>query len=235
LAAGRGVHGLIGHTQPRRIAARAVATRIAEEIGSPLGELVGFKVRFTDESSPDGFIKLMTDGVLLAELAQDRYLNAYDTLIIDEAHERSLNIDFLLGVLKQILPKRPDLKVIITSATIDVERFSRHFRDAQGREAPVISVEGRTYPVEVLYRPIAEAGAASDEDEGFDAIEEAIPRACSRRSRNACSWSGSRAAPGRVTSWCSPATSARSARLPRCCANTARRIPRSCRYMRGSR
>lgn len=172
LAAGRGVQGYIGHTQPRRIAARSVAARIAEELQSPLGELVGYKVRFTDEFSPDGFIKLMTDGVLLAELAQDRFLSAYDTLIIDEAHERSLNIDFLLGVLKQLLPKRPDLKLIITSATIDVERFSRHFANA-----PVLQVEGRSFPVEVLYRPLTDEAVTSDEDEGFDAVEEAIPRA----------------------------------------------------------
>ncbi|MGH8491529.1 MAG: ATP-dependent RNA helicase HrpA [Moraxellaceae bacterium] len=179
LAAGRGVQGYIGHTQPRRIAARSVAARIAEEMNTPLGELVGYKVRFTDEFSPDGFVKLMTDGVLLAELSQDKFLSAYDTLIIDEAHERSLNIDFLLGVLKQLLAKRPDLKLIITSATIDVERFSAHFADAAGRGAPVISVEGRTYPVEVLYRPIGDdkTPVASDEDEGFDEIEEAIPRA----------------------------------------------------------
>jgi ATP-dependent helicase HrpA len=179
LAAGRGVQGYVGHTQPRRIAARSVAARIAEELQSPLGELVGYKVRFTDEFSPEGYIKLMTDGVLLAELAQDKFLSAYDTLIIDEAHERSLNIDFLLGVLKQLLAKRPDLKLIITSATIDVERFSQHFADATGRGAPVILVEGRTYPVEVLYRPISTEKeiVASDEDEGFDDIEEAIPRA----------------------------------------------------------
>ena len=177
LAAGRGVRGYIGHTQPRRIAARSVAARIAEELQSPPGELVGYKVRFTDEFSPDGFVKLMTDGVLLAELAQDRFLSAYDTLIIDEAHERSLNIDFLLGVLKQLLPRRPDLKVIITSATIDVERFSRHFADARGVPAPVILVEGRTFPVEVRYRPLSAEPVGSDEDEGFDDVEEAIPRA----------------------------------------------------------
>ncbi|HEX4869447.1 MAG TPA: ATP-dependent RNA helicase HrpA [Moraxellaceae bacterium] len=177
LAAGCGVRGYIGHTQPRRIAARAVAARIAEELQSPLGELVGYKVRFTDEFSPDGFVKLMTDGILLAELAQDRFLAAYDTLIIDEAHERSLNIDFLLGVLKQLLPRRPDLRVIITSATIDVERFSRHFADRDGRPAPVILVEGRTYPVDVRYRPVSAEPVGSDEDEGFDDIEDAIPRA----------------------------------------------------------
>lgn len=172
LEAGRGIHGLIGHTQPRRIAARSVAARIAEELGSTLGDLVGYKVRFTDETRPDSLIKLMTDGVLLAELRSDRFLQQYDTLIIDEAHERSLNIDFLLGYLRQLLPKRPDLKVIITSATIDVERFSSHFENA-----PVLVVEGRTYPVEVWYRPISEETVTSDEDDLFDDIEEAIPRA----------------------------------------------------------
>lgn len=179
LAAGRGVQGYIGHTQPRRIAARTVAARIAEELQTPLGDKVGYKVRFTDEFSADGYVKLMTDGVLLAELSQDRFLSAYDTLIIDEAHERSLNIDFLLGVLKTLLPKRPDLKVIITSATIDVERFSNHFADAEGKGAPVILVEGRTYPVEVVYLPIStdeKNTVSSDEDEGFDEIEDAIPR-----------------------------------------------------------
>ncbi|GAA1801670.1 ATP-dependent RNA helicase HrpA [Luedemannella flava] len=157
LAAGRGVRGMIGHTQPRRLAARTVADRIAEELGTQLGELVGYKVRFTDQVGGDTMVKLMTDGILLAELAHDRLLRQYDTLIIDEAHERSLNIDFILGVLKQILPKRPDLKLIITSATIDPERFSRHFGDA-----PIIEVSGRTYPVEVRYRPLIET---SDEDE----------------------------------------------------------------------
>ena len=172
LLAGRGVYGWIGHTQPRRLAARSVAARIAEEVGSALGEVVGYKVRFNEAFKPEGYIKLMTDGILLAELANDRYLNAYDTLIIDEAHERSLNIDFLLGYLRQLLPKRPDLKVIITSATLDVERFSRHFSDA-----PIIQVEGRTYPVEVLYRPISSESVNSDEDEAFEALEEALPRA----------------------------------------------------------
>ncbi|BFM15230.1 ATP-dependent RNA helicase HrpA [Maricurvus nonylphenolicus] len=149
---GRGIKGLIGHTQPRRIAARTVASRIAEELETPLGESVGYQVRFTDHSTPTSHIKLMTDGILLAEIQNDRYLNKYDTLIIDEAHERSLNIDFLLGYIKQILPKRPDLKVIITSATIDLERFSKHFDDA-----PIIEVSGRTYPVDVLYRPMADS------------------------------------------------------------------------------
>jgi ATP-dependent helicase HrpA len=149
LEAGRGVAGIIGHTQPRRIAARAVASRIAEELKTPLGQLVGYKLRFQDHSRPEGLIKLMTDGILLAETQGDRFLDEYDTIIIDEAHERSLNIDFLLGYLKWLLPKRPDLKLIITSATIDPERFSRHFGDA-----PIINVSGRSYPVEVRYRPV---------------------------------------------------------------------------------
>jgi len=144
---GRGVHGMIGHTQPRRLAARSVANRLCEELNTTLNDKVGFKVRFTDTSSDTTLIKLMTDGILLAEIQQDRFLNAYDTIIIDEAHERSLNIDFLLGYLKQLLPKRPDLKVIITSATIDPERFSKHFNNA-----PVIEVSGRTYPVEIRYQ-----------------------------------------------------------------------------------
>lgn len=151
LELGRGVRGLIGHTQPRRIAARTVAERIAEELGTQLGEVVGYKVRFTDKGSDRTLVKLMTDGILLAELQNDRLLEQYDTLIIDEAHERSLNIDFILGYVKQLLPKRPDLKVIITSATIDPERFSRHFG-----EAPIVEVSGRTYPVEVRYRPLDE-------------------------------------------------------------------------------
>lgn len=149
LELGRGVKGLIGHTQPRRIAARAVANRIAEELGSELGATIGYKVRFNDQISDQTLVKLMTDGILLAEIQHDRYLNQYDTLIIDEAHERSLNNDFILGYLKQILAKRPDLKVIITSATIDVERFSKHFNNA-----PIIEVSGRTFPVEVRYRPL---------------------------------------------------------------------------------
>jgi ATP-dependent helicase HrpA len=150
LELGRGVHGLIGHTQPRRLAARSVATRVAEEIGTKLGELVGYQVRFEDQSSDSTLIKLMTDGILLAETQHDRFLEKYDTLIVDEAHERSLNIDFLLGYLKTLLPRRPDLKLIITSATIDLERFSKHFNDA-----PIIEVSGRTYPVDTWYRPLA--------------------------------------------------------------------------------
>lgn len=152
----RGVHGLIGHTQPRRIAARTVAARIAAELNSPLGQAVGYKVRFSDKIRPDSYIKLMTDGILLAETQGDPLLQVYDTLIIDEAHERSLNIDFLLGFIKQLLSQRPDLKVIVTSATIDAQRFSQHFNDA-----PVIEVTGRLYPVEMLYRPLH----ADDEEE----------------------------------------------------------------------
>jgi len=148
---GRGVSGLIGHTQPRRLAARSIATRIAQELKSEVGTAVGYKVRFKDQVGPKTYLKLMTDGILLAEIQGDRFLNEYDTLIIDEAHERSLNIDFLLGYLKQLLPKRPDLKLIITSATIDTERFSHHFDNA-----PVIEVSGRTYPVETRYRPLKE-------------------------------------------------------------------------------
>lgn len=158
LELGRGVAGLIGHTQPRRIAARSVASRIAQELQSPLGEVVGYKVRFNDKLSESSYIKLMTDGILLAETQGDKYLNAYDTIIIDEAHERSLNIDFLLGYLKQLLPKRPDLKIIVTSATIDADRFSQHFGGA-----PVIEVSGRTYPVEIRYRPLGKAGFRAKE------------------------------------------------------------------------
>jgi ATP-dependent helicase HrpA len=161
LELGRGVNGLIGHTQPRRLAARSVATRVAEEIGTPLGELVGYQVRFEDQSNERSLIKLMTDGILLAETQHDRFLERYDTLIVDEAHERSLNIDFLLGYLKTLLPRRPDLKVIITSATIDLERFSKHFGNAEGVGAPIVEVSGRTYPVDTWYRPLA---AEVDED-----------------------------------------------------------------------
>ncbi len=165
---GRGVFGQIGHTQPRRIAARAVANRISQELGSPLGDVVGFQVRFTDKSSSDNLVKLMTDGILLAETQSDRFLNNYDTLIIDEAHERSLNVDFLLGYIKQLLPKRPELKLIITSATIDAEKFSRHFNNA-----PVIEVSGRLYPVDVIYRPFDE----DDEDAHDIDLPEAVVNA----------------------------------------------------------
>lgn len=158
LELGRGIKGIIGHTQPRRLAARSVAIRLAEELQTSIGKVVGYKVRFSDQVSATTLIKLMTDGILLAEIQQDKLLLKYDTIIIDEAHERSLNIDFILGYLKQILPKRPDLKVIITSATIDVERFSHHFN-----HAPIIEVSGRTYPVEVRYRPIIESSEQGDQ------------------------------------------------------------------------
>lgn len=163
LELGRGVSGLIGHTQPRRIAARSVASRIAQELHSPLGEVVGYKVRFNDKLSESTYVKLMTDGILLAETQGDKFLNAYDTIIIDEAHERSLNIDFLLGYLKQLLPKRPDLKIIVTSATIDADRFSSHFNGA-----PAIEVSGRTFPVEIRYRPLGAAGFRAKESAEAD-------------------------------------------------------------------
>ncbi|MEE4493797.1 ATP-dependent RNA helicase HrpA [Streptomyces sp. BE230] len=167
---GRGVRGMIGHTQPRRIAARTVAERIAEELNTPLGEAVGWKVRFTDQVNQDAtFVKLMTDGILLAEIQTDRELLAYDTIIIDEAHERSLNIDFLLGYLARLLPKRPDLKVVITSATIDPERFARHFG-----EAPIVEVSGRTYPVEVRYRPLLEEDSEDSDRDQITAICDAV-------------------------------------------------------------
>ncbi|WP_250476508.1 ATP-dependent RNA helicase HrpA [Caballeronia sp. INML1] len=169
LALGRGLgaggSGLIGHTQPRRIAASATGRRIAEELGTPFGEVVGYKVRFTDNLAPGASVKLMTDGILLAETQTDPLLNTYDTIIIDEAHERSLNIDFLLGYLKEILPKRPDLKLIVTSATIDAERFARHF-GSDDKPAPVIEVSGRLYPVDVRYRPIEEQSEAIKNAQG---------------------------------------------------------------------
>ncbi|HYX93653.1 MAG TPA: ATP-dependent RNA helicase HrpA, partial [Geodermatophilus sp.] len=159
LELGRGVRGRIGHTQPRRIAARTVAERIAEELETPLGEVVGWKVRFTDQVGDATRVKVMTDGVLLAEIGRDRLLRQYDTLIIDEAHERSLNIDFLLGYLAQVLPRRPDLKLVITSATIDVERVAKHFGNA-----PIVEVSGRTYPVEVRYRPVVDPDGRAGDD-----------------------------------------------------------------------
>ncbi|NVK37695.1 MAG: ATP-dependent RNA helicase HrpA [Gammaproteobacteria bacterium] len=173
LELGLAQYGMIAHTQPRRIAARSVAQRIAQEVKVPLGEEIGYQIRFSDQSTPQTLVKLMTDGILLAETQNDRFLNKYQVIIIDEAHERSLNIDFLMGYLKQLLPKRPDLKVIITSATIDVERFSKHFNDA-----PVIQVSGRTFPVGTRYRPLVNLDEEGDEKEGdvyqgiVDAVEE---------------------------------------------------------------
>jgi len=168
LELGRGVQGLIGHTQPRRIAARAVAERIAEELGVEMGREVGYAVRFTDQVGPDTRLKVMTDGILLNELQRDRLLRAYDTIIVDEAHERSLNIDFILGYLEQLLPKRPDLKVVVTSATIDTERFAEHFARPDGTPAPIVEVSGRTYPVELRYRP------PEDEDDTAQAVVDAV-------------------------------------------------------------
>jgi ATP-dependent helicase HrpA len=174
LSLGLGAAGLIGHTQPRRIAARSVAARLAEELNTDIGGLVGYKVRFSDRLGPDTAIKLMTDGILLAETQSDRNLEQYEVIIIDEAHERSLNIDFLLGYLHRLLPRRPDLKIIITSATIDPERFSHHFNNA-----PIIEVSGRTYPVEIRYRPLS----ASDEDERDRDLQQAILEAVDEASR----------------------------------------------------
>jgi ATP-dependent helicase HrpA len=167
------VRGLIGHTQPRRLAARSVAERIADELGTPLGETVGYQVRFTEQVSDTSLVKIMTDGILLAEIQHDRHLQRYDTIIIDEAHERSLNIDFLLGYLKRLLPRRPDLKLIITSATIDPERFSRHFDDA-----PILEVSGRTYPVEIRYRPLIEETGEGDRNAADDNVRDQITAVC---------------------------------------------------------
>lgn len=182
MLAGRGVTGQIGHTQPRRIAARSVANRIAEELGETLGQTVSFKVRFTEQGSSDSIVKLMTDGILLAEMAHDKFLSRYDTIIIDEAHERSLNIDFIMGYLKRLLPKRPDLKVIITSATLDTARFSQYFSRVDGKTkkatpAPVFVAEGRSYPVEVRYRPLTEEIVTGSDDDSFDDVEDNLPRA----------------------------------------------------------
>ena len=171
LELGRGVDGLIGHTQPRRIAARTVANRIAEELGTKLGEQVGYKVRFNDQVSEQSYIKLMTDGILLAEMQRDRLLLKYDTIIIDEAHERSLNIDFILGYLKKILVKRPDLKLIITSATIDPQRFAKHFSNKNGVPAPIIEVSGRTFPVEMRYRPLNDRVVNDDDDQSPQEVD----------------------------------------------------------------
>ncbi|WP_147063758.1 ATP-dependent RNA helicase HrpA [Terrabacter aerolatus] len=178
LELGRGLDGVIGHTQPRRIAARAVAERLSEELAVELGTAIGYQVRFTDQSSSDTLVKVMTDGILLAEMQRDRDLRRYDTIIIDEAHERSLNIDFILGYLKQLLPRRPDLKVIITSATIDPQRFAEHFADpATGDPAPIIEVSGRTFPVEIRYRPLVDPDRPDAEERDMvtgvcEAVEE---------------------------------------------------------------
>ncbi|GGY40760.1 ATP-dependent helicase [Bacterioplanes sanyensis] len=179
LEAGLGQAGRIGHTQPRRLAARSVAQRIADELQTPLGDVVGYQVRFTDQSSDDTRIKLMTDGILLAQTQHDRFLNEYDAIIIDEAHERSLNIDFLIGYLKQLLPKRPDLKIIITSATIDLERFSQHFDNA-----PIVEVSGRTYPVETRYRPLVRDDEQAEDQTLFEGIDAALAELREEDKRN---------------------------------------------------
>src|SRR4051794_33578610 len=184
LELGRGIRGQIGHTQPRRLAARTVAERIASELGTPLGETVGYQIRFSDQTGEKTLVKLMTDGILLAEIQRDRTLRGYDTIILDEAHERSLNIDFLIGYLKQLLPRRPELKLIITSATLDPERFARHFDDA-----PIVEVSGRTYPVEVRYRPLGESDdedddEAAEETQEFQDVYEAIGDALDELARD---------------------------------------------------
>ncbi|MGO1513029.1 MAG: ATP-dependent RNA helicase HrpA [Psychrobacter sp.] len=182
MLAGRGIRGQIGHTQPRRLAARSVANRIAEEMGETLGSTVSFKIRFNEQGTAQSVIKLMTDGILLAELGHDRFLSKYDTIIIDEAHERSLNIDFIMGYLKNLLPKRPDLKVIITSATLDTKRFSEYFSRYDNKQkrqvpAPIFNVEGRSFPVEVRFRPLTDEPVNSSDDDSYDDFEENLPRA----------------------------------------------------------
>ena len=182
MLAGRGITGQIGHTQPRRLAARSVSNRIAEELGEKLGHTVSFKIRFNEEGTAQSVVKLMTDGILLAELSHDRFLSKYDTIIIDEAHERSLNIDFIMGYLKKLLPKRPDLKVIITSATLDTKRFSDYFSHYDVKlkrqvPAPIFNVEGRSFPVEVRYRPLTDEPVTSSDDDSYDDFEENLPRA----------------------------------------------------------
>ena len=232
LELGRGLKKMIGHTQPRRIAASSVAKRIADELKTPLGDWVGYQVRFQDRSSAQTAIKLMTDGILLAESQRDPLLRRYDTIIIDEAHERSLNIDFLLGYLKQLLPRRPDLKLIITSATIDATRFSQHFADAKGRAAPVIEVSGRLYPVDIRYRPVndperlepttatqppagqSERGLARDEERDLiNALVEAVDE---------CAQVG----PGDILVSC--LASAKSAKRPNRCVSTTRPVRKCC-------
>src|SRR3954470_2455745 len=177
LEIGRGVAGMIGHTQPRRIATRSIASRLGEELWTSVGQKVGFKIRFTDATGPSTLVKVMTDGVLLAESQHDRFFDQYDTLIIDEAHERSLNIDFLLGYLRRLLPKRPDLKLIITSATIDAPRFAEHFRSDRA-PAPIIEVSGRTYPVDLIYRPLVRE-EDDEEIEPMRGVADAVEEVCS--------------------------------------------------------
>ena len=211
---------MIGCTQPRRIAARAVARRVAEELQTPVGGAVGFQVRFNDQVGDDTRIKFMTDGILLAEIQSDRWLSAYDTIIVDEAHERSLNIDFLLGYLKQLLRKRRDLKVIVTSATIDTERFAAHFDDA-----PVIDVEGRSFPVEVRYRPLE--GEATRKARAGRAIAPSTTRIVAAIDEITARGSAS------ATCWCSCRASARSAMRTRRWSGASTATPKCCRCTRG--
>ena len=185
LELGRGVDAMIGHTQPRRLAARSIASRVADELGTSVGELVGYTVRFTDEVSDRTLVKAMTDGILLAELQRDPDLRRYDTIIIDEAHERTLNIDFLLGYLRRLVERRDDLKVIITSATIDTEKFAAHFAGPSGEPAPIIEVSGRTYPVEVRYQPL---GDPDDPDAPVLDVAEGIERAAKSLLRETPLW-----------------------------------------------
>ena len=174
LELGRGVEAMIGHTQPRRLAARSIASRVADELGTTVGELVGYTVRFTDEVSDCTLVKAMTDGILLAELQRDPDLRRYDTIIIDEAHERTLTIDFLLGYLRRLVERRDDLKVIITSATIDTEKFAAHFAGPSGEPAPIIEVSGRSFPVEVRFQPLGDPddvdGPILDVPEGIERL-----------------------------------------------------------------
>ncbi len=212
LELGRGVAGQIAHTQPRRLAARAAAERVAEELGVSLGEAVGYAVRFNDRSAPGTLVRFVTDGLLLAEIQRDRLLARYDTIIVDEAHERSLNIDFLLGYLGRLFPSRPDLKLIIASATIDADRFSRHFGGA-----PVVEVSGRTYPVEVRYRPLGGARARRRRRRRRTTRTRRRGRrpAPATRSRRSATRSRSSCATDRATCSSSSAASARSATRPR--------------------
>ena len=235
LEIGRGIRGTIGHTQPRRLAARTVAQRIADELGTPLGEAVGYTVRFTDQVSDRTLVKLMTDGILLAEIQRDRRLLRYDTLILDEAHERSLNIDFLLGYLRELLPRRPDLKVIVTSATIEPERFARTSAELSGRGcAPIVEVSGRTYPVEIRYRPLEVPVASSDDDDPDDPDHEVVRTEMRDQTEAIVDAIGELEKPNRpATFWCFCPASARSATPQRLCAIS--RTRRCCRSTRGCR
>ena len=221
LELGRGVRGAIGHTQPRRLAARTVAERIAEELHTELGDVVGYTVRFTDRASENTLVKLMTDGILLAEIQRDRLLRAYDTIIIDEAHERSLNIDFLLGYLRELLPRRPDLKVIVTSATIDPDLFARHFAAPDGTPAPIVEVSGRSYPVEIRYQPLTVEVGQGERSDGKDGQDEVTNRERSTATRSTPSARQCSNCPPRAvaTSSCSSPVSARSATPPTRCAS----------------